>query len=398
MPGLKSVLEAGNWRELTIALPSNQHEDFLSQRFVRYSQTRVEAFGDANEVHVLRTQKVQRNGKTIEEALPRLTFAHGTPDYDREVEQCAVAGSLLFVLGRWRGSTPEIYFPDETLGLYRLRFTSRTSLQRLVGGIEQLRAMTSGSIAGLPLRLSLQFAEVADSGGVKRTVPYWSLRFLPPPDLRGELTASTWSVFKAAAFAEDATLRALPPGAAAAVTADVVAAEAPDVDLDNPPPDRATVERNARRYDEIFGPEDADTVEANGRTVNVATGEVLVDRPLTDQLRDEYYAQLKDAVTHGIVADDNAKEWALPKRATQAQITELSKKLRLRVEAHVEYVELGTDLADHYADAIERCAAASLEFRDQHVAFPAPVAHVQAAIAELEQRLVNRQPEQLPIS
>jgi len=297
VPGLRAVLEAGRWRELTIALPSNNHEDFLSQRFVRYSATRVEAFGDAEEIHVLRSHKVTRGKSTVDEPLPRETYRHGTLEYDREVDQCSVAGSLLFVLARWADGQPELYFPDEALGLYRLRFTSRTSLERLIGGIEQLRHMTGGSIAGLPLRLSLQFGEVADAGGAKRTVPYWAVRFLPPPGA-GALTAETWPGFKAAAYAEDATLRALPPGAAASVTADLVEAEGPDVDLDNPPLDRETVARLAVRHDEIFGP--ADVLEVHGNTVKRATGEVQETYVPTD---------VREVDDRDLVRDSSERMW-----------------------------------------------------------------------------------------
>lgn len=326
VPGLTAALEAGNWRELTVALPSNQHEDFLSQRFVRYSATRVEAFGDAEAIHVLSSRKVQKGKSTVDEALPRQTFRHGTPEYDREVDQCAVAGSLLFVLARWQGPTPEIYFPDQTLGLYRLRFTSRTSLERLVGGIEQLRALTGGSVAGIPLRLSLQFGEVADAGGVKRTVPYWALRFAPPPDA-GMLTASSWSGFKAAAFAEVDTLRALPPGAAAAVTVEVVEAEGPDVDLDNPPVDAETTRATAARYDAIYGQEDV--IEVSGHTVVRATGEVIADPAETEKA--DYYEALKRAVDAGAV---EARDWALRRGATRADIADLRQQLRAAVNAH----------------------------------------------------------------
>jgi hypothetical protein len=387
------VLEEGDWRELTIALPSNDHQDFLSQRFVRYSATRVEAFGDAEEIHVLHSHKVTKGKTVVDEPLPRETFRHGTLEYDREVDQCAVAGSLLFVLGRWRDGQPEIYFPDEALGLYRLRFTSRTSLERLVGGIEQLRAMTGGSIAGLPLRLSLQFGEVADAGGAKRTVPYWSVRFLPPPNA-GALTASTWLGFKAAAVAEDANLRALPPGAAQAVTAALAEAEGPDVDLDNPPPDPETVRRNAERYDQIFKAED-EVIDASSGTVNRATGEVLVEsrpkreRPLED-LVVRYRERLDKAVAAGQIPVEDRAQWELPSDVTREVVLEKGMQL-LDLEqlaaARPPDVTTRSALGQKLADLVEEAARIEVEFDDCKVGLPGAREQVIRAIEKLEERI-----------
>jgi hypothetical protein len=398
VPGLRAVLEAGHWRELTIALPSNDHEDFLSQRFVRYSATRVEAFGDAEEIHVLRSHKVTRGKSTVDEPLPRETHRHGTLEYDREVDQCSVAGSLLFVLARWADGQPELYFPDEALGLYRLRFTSRTSLERLVGGIEQLRHMTGGSVAGLPLRLSLQFGEVADAGGAKRTVPYWAVRFLPPPGA-GALTAETWLGFKAAAYAEDATLRALPPGAAGAVTADVVEAEGPDVDLDDPPLDRETVVRLAARHDQIFAP--ADVIEVHGNTVK--RGEVLreeadhqrsIGKHATADLRQAYNQLLSDARRDGVLEADEDAAWTLPEDADEAAITGLGRALRARVEkARAPKVTVRSELGQRLAELVHEAAAMDLDVGPFEVRLPAPRAEVDDAIAGLDELITRTRRE-----
>lgn len=239
-PGLARLVEAGGYHAIDIALPFEDPNLFLQQRFERRSATRLEVFGDEHRLTVLSVEKRQQGTKTVDVAAPRRVVLAGDPDYNALAETCSVACSLFFVAARWQDQDPQIYFPDG-LGVYRLRFTSRNSLREILASLSQIQLLTGGRISGIPLRLGVTFREVADAGGARREVPIWTLRFRPPQNL--ELTPASWQELKRKSLAEGELLRALP-----APTEETAqdALEALDADLDD---DVVTALRRGPRCD-----------------------------------------------------------------------------------------------------------------------------------------------------
>jgi hypothetical protein len=365
-PGLYQLLEAGAFRTLEIAVASDQPEDFLQQRFEQRTATRLVAYGDEHQITEIVVREVRQNNRTVVVPEPRRVYHAGSPEYAEKARQCNVVGSFFFVPARWKGNEPSMFFPDG-LGVYRLRFTSRNSLREIMGSLRQLSNLTSGRLAGLPLRLTLDWREVADPTGTNRTIGVWSLRFVPPSSL--ELTPRIWRDLASSALAEGETMRLPVPNletvedAADTVDVDLDAPTAPQLRAlkSGPPCDqrfyqqawfarvkgspldsddaRATfihtytegrfdslsaflqqategeaagllsaagaavqsarspeqVAAAARRYDEIFGPDDAPLVSnAAGDTVDRATGEVL-DDGLTHYVGDDCHRDVAPA-------------------------------------------------------------------------------------------------------
>lgn len=229
-PGLVEALEEGNFRSLDVALPFDDPNLFLQQRFEKRSATRLEVYGDEHELVQFITKKVQQGNKSVEVLDQRLIHPAESIEYRRLVQECNVSVSFFFTLARWEGRQPRIYFPaSDGLGVYRLRFTSRNSLREIVASLRQISALTGGRLAGLPLRLTLDWRESADSSGVRRTIGVWTLRFMPPQGI--DLTPALWQDLKQKALAEGDLLRHVP---APTVESYDDAVTVIDADLDEP--------------------------------------------------------------------------------------------------------------------------------------------------------------------
>ncbi len=182
-PGLAEALAEHDHKRLIIAFPGHDWRQFVQQRFARYSATRLEGYGDHEQFTVI--------GPKGE----RTVYPAGTREYELEVKNSKNAVSVYFFLARWAGdgpdAAPQIYWPDG-FGVYRLRFTSRNSLRNLLDTIRKLQGLTAGRIAGVPIELRLVYREVADTTGVRRTVPVWTFTLRPPGQLA--LTNETFRV------------------------------------------------------------------------------------------------------------------------------------------------------------------------------------------------------------
>jgi hypothetical protein len=249
-PGLRTALELRDYRWLEIAVPFDDPSQFIQQRFEKRSASRLEMHGDEHQLTEIVVREVRQNNRTVLVPEPRRVHPAGSAEYARLVEQCSVSVSVFFVLSYWKGSTPTIHFPDG-LGVYRLRFTSRHSLRSIWGSLKQLSGLTGGRLAGLPLRLTLEWREVADPTGHNRMIGVWTPRFVPPAEL--ELTPRLWQNLAGQALAEGEAMR-LPLPAEETVED---AAQTLDVDLDAPPPSalaelKAGPRADARYYQQAW--------------------------------------------------------------------------------------------------------------------------------------------------
>lgn len=196
-PGLKAALAKTNGKRLTIAFPLDDPKAFVQMRFVRYSATRLEAYGDEKAIEL-----IGEDGK-------RQTLTAGTPQYAAFVKdaktKCAV--SVYFCLAEWTPDGPQVVFPDG-FGYYRLRTTSRNTLRSLESQLKTVSKFTRGHIAGVPFDLSIDYPEVADSTGRRRKVPVF--RFVCKPPQQIALTSKTFAGIVGSALSEGQKLLALP--------------------------------------------------------------------------------------------------------------------------------------------------------------------------------------------
>lgn len=196
-PGLKAALAKTNGKRLTIAFPLDDPKAFVQMRFVRYSATRLEAYGDEKAIEL-----IGEDGK-------RQTLTAGTPQYAAFVKdaktKCAV--SVYFCLAEWTPDGPQVVFPDG-FGYYRLRTTSRNTLRSLESQLKTVSKFTRGHIAGVPFDLSIDYPEVADPSGRRRKVPVF--RFVCKPPQQIALTSKTFSGIVGSALSEGQKLLALP--------------------------------------------------------------------------------------------------------------------------------------------------------------------------------------------
>ncbi len=266
-PGLAEALAARDGKSLTITFPFDDPRDFIQQRFVNYSKTRLLAYGDQHSV------------VTISDQGERQTFDRDTdPDgYAAVVATCKTAFSVYFVLVEWVGDTPVIVMPDG-LGFYRIRFTGRNSARSFMGQMKLLTQFTGGRIAGVPFDLRITNREVADPKGMKRTIPV----FVPTMKAPGmQLNSTNFRTVLRQSITQAERLQLTPPSPETIEDARV---EAVPVDMDDAavPPARAETEdanvqeivtyRGGKR--EVVRTIDLDT----GETVDPETGEVFPDR------------------------------------------------------------------------------------------------------------------------
>lgn len=190
--GLKKALEVNGWKHLTVAFPSNDPRDFLQQHFVRYSQTRLEAFGDKRSIQVLDP----KGGRHV--------YLAGSEAYLQEIATCKVSCSLFFVLAQWQQDGSSTVILPDGAGVYRLRTTSRNSLRNFIASIRQVSRFTRGQLMGIPFELAIDFREVVDTTGAKRKVPVWTLVMRPPETIM--LTSRTFRQVVQRSLAEGAAL------------------------------------------------------------------------------------------------------------------------------------------------------------------------------------------------
>lgn len=194
-PALAGLLAESGGQTLTIALTSNQLEDVLHQRYVIYSATAIEAFGDGAQITEI------RDGV-------RVTHPRGTAEFERLRSNSKVSWSLFFVAARWVGQRAEMVWPDG-FGHYRLRSASRNSLYAVVAKLQEIAALTGGRLAGIPLTLRIEQREVAGPDGKRRAVPVWALELKPPAAI--QLTSGNFGSLIGAALEAGAAIRLLAP-------------------------------------------------------------------------------------------------------------------------------------------------------------------------------------------
>ncbi len=213
--GLKRALDASGGKRLTIAFPFDDPRLFIHARFMRYSASALEAFGD--ETHLM--VQAQGRGYARVEA--------GTEEYRRQLATCKTSVSVYFCLAEWTQDGPEIVFPDGVGAYYRLRFTSRHSLRSIVSGLKSVGQFTQGRIAGVPFDLSIDYREVAGPDGKKRTIPVWTIAMKPPTGLR--LSSGNFSTVMGMALEQGAALMLPAPEPP---TLETALEDGPEADLD----------------------------------------------------------------------------------------------------------------------------------------------------------------------
>jgi len=214
-PGLKRALDQSGGKRLTISFPFDDPSRFIHCRFMSYTATELQAFGDEHYLMVL----VPGRGYQRVDA--------GSSEYEDWLKRCKVSVSVYFVLAEWGPDGPEIVFPDGVGAYYRLRFTSRHSLRSILAGLRSIGQFTQGRIAGVPFDLAIDYREAADATGKKRTIPVWSLASKPPGGRR--LTSRNFNDVMTLALEQGAALMLPMP---TPPTLQDALAELPDEDLD----------------------------------------------------------------------------------------------------------------------------------------------------------------------
>lgn len=193
-PQLLAALEAGAYRKLTVSLAGNAWDEFVQQHFALYSTTALQVYGDEIALtYIHRVPMLDQNGAQLldEKNEPRYEWEHtkverdADPDkYARMLKVVKSQISIYFYLAEWEGSIETGYEPkivfDGDVGLYRFRTTSLHTLDNLASAVRDVRKHTGGPLLGVPLELTVDFPEVADPSGHKRTIPTASFRFRPP--------------------------------------------------------------------------------------------------------------------------------------------------------------------------------------------------------------------------
>lgn len=179
-PGLAEMLKAANGKRLTVALPFNDLRVCYSERYKRYSRSRLEVYGDAKSItEILVERKEGKNGRETLIAKGHQSYPFGTEEYRRLAETCQIERRLLFILARWDGRRVQLLWPDG-FGVYVLKTTSRHSAQSLIGSIELVRTLSRGRLQGVPFDLFLSYPEVARPTGERTKVPVWRALLRPP--------------------------------------------------------------------------------------------------------------------------------------------------------------------------------------------------------------------------
>lgn len=231
VPGLAKALQATGRKRLTIAFPFDDPSLFIQQRFSRYSATALELYGDQHGITRIKTVTEefidQRSGeirtrqKPIHEELPA-----GSDEYAQALEFVKTQTSVYFLLAEWKDGVARVVMPDGA-GLYRLRMTSRNSINSIVNSLRWIAKLTGGRIAGVPFDLFLENHDVVSPDGKRRDVPVWQLVMRPPEQLA--LTTANFQAVMGNALEQGERLKVLPPPRE---TVEYAELEAPDIDLD----------------------------------------------------------------------------------------------------------------------------------------------------------------------
>lgn len=236
-PGLIEALGRNNNKRLTIAFLSDNLNDFIFQRFTRRSASALEIYGDQ---YTLTQIKQERDSDGKVTKAVHIQHQAGSPEYKALRKLCKVEVSVLFALAEWDGQRTAVTFPDG-LGAYRIRFTSRNSLQALVGKIEEIKArITRGRIAGVPFDLFLVNRDVPSPTGQTRNIPVWTIEFRPPDAIR--LTSGNLSNLLGGALREGQRLQVMLPAPSYGIE-DAMAEDA-DIDLELPTAEAVDVLQN----------------------------------------------------------------------------------------------------------------------------------------------------------
>lgn len=207
-------------KTLTITFPFDDPQAFIMQRFVRYSASRLEVYGDQ-----FGLTEIKVSGTQDKPVVTRERHEPGTASYVQLVETCKVSASVYFLLAAWDDGVPKVLLPYG-LGMYRLRFTSRGSLSNFMAQLSMVHKFTGGRLAGVPFDLRLINREVSDPSGAKRTVSLWTITMRRPGEMA--ITSDNFRHILTSGLNAGEQLKLPPPSAE---TVEMVVAE-PEIDLD----------------------------------------------------------------------------------------------------------------------------------------------------------------------
>lgn len=231
VPGLAKALQATKRKRLTIAFPFDDPAMFIQQRFARYSATALELYGDQDGITRIktvseeftdpRTGEIRSRPKVIHEPL-----AAGSDEFIQSMEFVKTQTSVYFLLAEWTDGVARVVMSDG-VGLYRLRMTSRNSINSIINSLRWVSRLTGGRLAGVPFDLYLDNQDVVAPDGKRRAVPVWQLFMKPPEQI--SLTTANFQAVMTNALEQGERLKVLPPPRE---TVELAELEAPDVDLD----------------------------------------------------------------------------------------------------------------------------------------------------------------------
>lgn len=226
-PGLVAALKQDP-KHLTIAVCSDNPYEVVTQRWVHYSTTTCDIFGDATKItHVTASPRAGEKKASVKFD----THYVGTQEYADLVKQCKAETSLFFCLVEWSSDgMPHMVWHDG-MKPYRLRFTSRNSAVSVLGQLIQQRKFFR-SLIGIPWELSLDYRDVVgpdpEKGFARHNVPVWGIKIVRPGGIKIDPAFMQRVIQHAASDAQ--VLRALPPPS---YTVEHALLEAPDVDMDD---------------------------------------------------------------------------------------------------------------------------------------------------------------------
>jgi hypothetical protein len=363
-PGLRAALERTQYTALTVAFPWDDPALFIQQRFVRYSTSALEVYGDHRELRVL-------DGQT------QRTVAAGSEEYRRLLDTCAVSVSVYFMLAEWEPQ-PAVVMPDG-LGFYRLRFTSRNSLRSILNGLRAVGRFTGGRVAGVPFELRIDYRETTDRTQKRRTIPVWVLVMRPPSTVK--LASHNWAGVVRGALSQGEAFKELPPPSEETLA--LAEWEGPEADLDEPP--------------QLAAPSDAEIAAiAAGGTCDAAHWKkrwgAVVDGTRFDYAEERRkfllhftngrHASLKEFLA--VATEGDAEALILEVSAEiQADRSELGAEGDEPLEAEYTEVEVyDGDIPEEYADPPDETAAALAEPPPHQASADAPAAHPETEPAE----------------
>lgn len=205
-PGLATILAQNGRKHLTIALPSNNLDEVLSQSFRKESRGRLIAHGNADGITTI--EPIPNSKPPVSK---RTFHAAGTPEFEALKLECQVYTVITFILADYTEDGQIVYpFPD-SIGCYRLRTTSEDSAEKLVGCLRLIAKLNQGDFAGIPITVRLTYPQKSDPSGAKQKPPVWVYAVKAPPHVM--LTSKTLPLLAAGAReAIGMTLPALPSG------------------------------------------------------------------------------------------------------------------------------------------------------------------------------------------